>query len=101
MNLPARTRELTSAGNELVPDTKQPNFVLIITDQHRADHLGCCGNPVVQTPNIDGLAAAGVAFDKFYVATPVCMPNRASLVTGRCRRPPARATMAFPCRSTA
>ncbi|TDJ63186.1 MAG: DUF4976 domain-containing protein [Proteobacteria bacterium] len=63
--------------------TKQPNFVLFITDQHRADHLGCYGNPVVQTPNIDRLAAGGIAFDKFYVATPVCMPNRASLVTGR------------------
>ena len=69
-----------------MPDSnkaKQPNFVLIMTDQHRADHLGCYGNPVVQTPHIDGLAAAGVDFDKFYVATPVCMPNRASLMTGR------------------
>jgi arylsulfatase A-like enzyme len=63
--------------------SKQPNFVLIMTDQHRADHLGCYGNPIVQTPHIDGLAAAGVAFDKFYVATPVCMPNRAALMTGR------------------
>ncbi|NNE84603.1 MAG: sulfatase-like hydrolase/transferase [Alphaproteobacteria bacterium] len=61
----------------------QPNFVLIMTDQHRADHLGCYGNPVVKTTNIDALAAGGVAFDKFYVATPVCMPNRAALMTGR------------------
>ena len=73
-------------GNQFVPDTnetKQPNFVLIMTDQHRADHLGCYGNPIVSTPHLDALAAAGVAFDKFYVATPVCMPNRASLMTGR------------------
>lgn len=62
---------------------ERPNFVFIITDQHRADHLGCYGNPVVQTPNIDRLAARGSRFDRFYVANPVCQPNRASLMTGR------------------
>ena len=66
-----------------MPMTKHPNFLLIITDQQRADHLGCYGNSVVQTPNIDGLAAAGTRFDRFYVATPICMPNRATLMTGR------------------
>ena len=38
---------------------KPPNFLLIITDQHRADHLGCYGNQVVKTPSIDRLAQAG------------------------------------------
>lgn len=59
------------------------NVLLIITDQHRADHLGCYGNTVVRTPNIDALASKGTRFDKFYVATPICMPNRATLMTGR------------------
>ncbi len=63
--------------------TKQPNFLFIITDQHRADHLGCYGNPIVKTPSIDGLAQAGTRFDNFYVATPICMPNRATFMTGR------------------
>lgn len=63
--------------------SSSPNFIFIITDQHRADHLGCYGNPVVRTPNIDRLAARGTVFDRFYVATPVCMPNRASIMTGR------------------
>ncbi len=62
---------------------KKPNFLFFITDQHRADHLGCYGNPVVKTPNIDGLAARGTRFDRFYTATPICMPNRATLMTGR------------------
>ena len=62
---------------------KRPNFLFIITDQQRADHLGCYGNPVVQTANIDGLAARGTRFDRFYTATPICMPNRATLMTGR------------------
>lgn len=62
---------------------KRPNFILFITDQHRADHLGCYGNAIVKTPNIDGLAARGARFERFYVATPICMPNRATLMTGR------------------
>ncbi len=63
--------------------SRRPNFLFIITDQHRADHLGCYGNAVVQTPNIDGLAAKGTRWDRFYVANPICMPNRASIMTGR------------------
>lgn len=62
---------------------KKPNFLFIITDQHRADHLGCYDNTVVRTPNIDGLAARGTRFERFYTATPICMPNRATLMTGR------------------
>jgi len=60
-----------------------PNFLLFINDQHRADHLGCYGNEIVQTPNIDGIAARGTRFDRFYVACPICMPNRGTLMTGR------------------
>ena len=63
--------------------SKQPNFLFIITDQHRADYLGCAGHPVLKTPHIDAIAAAGTRFTNFNVATPVCMPNRASLLTGR------------------
>ena len=61
----------------------RPNFLFIITDQHRADHLGCSGHPVLKTPHIDSIAAKGTKFDRFYVATPVCQPNRSTLVTGR------------------
>ena len=61
----------------------QSNFLFIICDQLRADHLGCYGNPLIQTPNIDALAARGARFDRSYVAYPVCMPNRACLMTGR------------------
>ena len=62
---------------------KRPNFLFIITDQQRADHLGCYGNRVLRTPNIDALAKRGVRLDRHYVAMPICMPNRATLVTGR------------------
>lgn len=63
--------------------SKRPNIVLIMTDQHRADYLGCYGHKVLQTPHIDSIASQGVRLDRFYVASPVCMPNRASLMTGR------------------
>jgi arylsulfatase A-like enzyme len=63
--------------------SKQPNFLYFMVDQHRADWLGCYGHPVVKTPNIDALAANGTRFDEFHVATPICMPNRASFMTGR------------------
>jgi arylsulfatase A-like enzyme len=58
------------------------NVIFIITDQQRADHLGCAGNPILQTPNIDKLAQEGIRFRKTYVANPTCMPNRASIMTG-------------------
>ena len=59
------------------------NVIFIITYQQRADHLGCTGNPVLKTPNIDKLANEGVRFSSAYVANPTCMPNRASIMTGQ------------------
>ena len=64
-----------------MPD--QPNFLMIMCDQMRADWLGFAGHPQVQTPNIDRLAAKGLRFTNGFAATPVCMPNRASIMTGR------------------
>lgn len=61
----------------------RPNFLFFITDQQRADHLGCYGNRTLKTPAVDAIARNGVAFDRHYVASAVCMPNRATLVTGR------------------
>jgi arylsulfatase A-like enzyme len=66
-----------------MPQAKPPNFLFIIADQLRADHLGCYGNTVVRTPNLDRLAAEAFVADRFHVASPICMPNRASLLTGR------------------
>jgi len=63
--------------------SQRTNFVLIVSDQQRADWLGCMGHKVVRTPNIDQLAQRGVKFTEFHTASPVCMPNRASIFTGR------------------
>lgn len=58
------------------------NVLFFITDQQRADHLGCAGNPILKTPHIDRLAGEGMRFRRAYVANPTCMPNRASIMTG-------------------
>jgi arylsulfatase A-like enzyme len=62
---------------------QRPNVLFVITDQHRADHVGFMGNEVVRTPNLDALAARGTTFENAWVANPVCMPNRSSIMTGR------------------
>lgn len=63
--------------------SRKPNFLLFITDQQRADHLGCSSGGLWPTPHMDRLAAQGRRFTDFHVATPICQPNRASLMTGR------------------
>ncbi len=57
--------------------------IFCITEQQRADHLGCAGNAVLKTPNIDKLAGEVVRSSNAYVANPTCMPNRASIMTGQ------------------
>src|SRR5579883_599882 len=63
--------------------TDRPNILFITSDQHRFDAVGFMGHPDVQTPNLDRLAASGVVFDRCYVTNPVCMPSRATLMTGQ------------------
>ena len=68
-----------------MPKTKQktkPNILILHTDQQRYDSLGCTGNPFAITPNIDSLAAEGTVFSRHIVSNTVCMPSRASLLTG-------------------
>lgn len=62
---------------------KRPNILFITTDEHRFDALGCYGNKVIRTPNIDNIAAQGVLFEKGYVQNPMCMPSRMAIMTGR------------------
>jgi arylsulfatase A-like enzyme len=60
----------------------QPNFVIFMPDQLRADALGCFGSTIAKTPHIDALAARGVRFDDAWAQHPVCGPSRVSLLTG-------------------
>jgi arylsulfatase len=60
-----------------------PNILLIMSDQHRASVMGCAGDPIVQTPHLDRLAAEGIRFGNVCCQGPLCMPARASLLTER------------------
>ena len=61
----------------------QANTVVILSDEHNRDITGCYGDNIVQTPNLDRLARDGVLFTNAYTNSPVCVPARASLATGR------------------
>ncbi len=61
---------------------RRPNVILIITDDQGYGDLGCHGNPVIKTPNLDKLARQGIDTRFFYVCS-LCAPTRASLMTGR------------------
>ncbi len=60
-----------------------PNIVLVMSDQHRADMMGCAGDPSARTPSLDALADQGVRFSRVSCQGPLCMPARASFMTER------------------
>lgn len=59
------------------------NFLIICSDEHTPRVMGCAGHGIVKTPNIDRLAARGTRFTSAYTPSPICVPARASLATGR------------------
>jgi arylsulfatase A-like enzyme len=63
--------------------TKSPNIILIMTDDQGWGQTGYYNHPVLETPNLDEMAANGLRLDRFYAAAPVCSPTRASILTGR------------------
>ncbi|MFP4550894.1 MAG: sulfatase-like hydrolase/transferase [Spirochaetales bacterium] len=58
------------------------NVIWITTDHMRYDCIGAHGNPAMHTPHLDRLVNAAVSFDRCYANSPVCMPSRASFMTG-------------------
>ena len=60
----------------------RPNVLVVLCDQLRFDVFGHRGNRIVATPNIDRLAAQGVAFSQATCSSPLCGPSRAALLTG-------------------
>lgn len=65
---------------------RPPNFIVLLADDLRWDALGCYGNEIVRTPNIDRLAATGVRFKNHFVTTAICNVSRASIFSGQYAR---------------
>ena len=63
--------------------SRRPNLLYIHSDQHAPTVAGCYGDPVVETPNLDALAARGVTFGNAYCPSPLCVPSRMAALTGR------------------
>ena len=62
--------------------SRRPNVILVVTDDQGYGDLGCYGNSVLQTPNLDALYAQSVRLEDYHV-DPMCAPTRAALMTGR------------------
>jgi arylsulfatase A-like enzyme len=67
-------------------ELNRPNIIFLMADDQRWDTLGCMGNDVVHTPNLDRLARDGVVFDNMFVTTSICCTNRACVLTGQYAR---------------
>lgn len=67
----------------LAAPPERPNFVLILSDDQGWGETSYNGHPVLQTPNLDALAANGITLTRFYASAPNCSPTRAALLTGR------------------
>lgn len=63
--------------------SQRPNILVIMSDEHHAGVMGCAGDRIVRTPNLDRLAARGVRFDGHYCSSPICTPARQTFTTGK------------------
>jgi arylsulfatase A-like enzyme len=70
-------------GSEKKTVPRRPNILILMSDNHSWNHLGCYGDPVIKTPTIDQLSENGLRFTNAYCSAPSCTPARASMLTGQ------------------
>ena len=72
-----------AAAAPLAAMPPHPNILLVLSDDQSVPFLGCYGDPVIRTPNVDAFASQGVRFDRAYTSAPQCAPSRSSIMSGR------------------
>jgi arylsulfatase len=83
MKRPVASLVLLCAVSASSAAAEKPNIILVMADDQGWGDMAYNGHPVLETPNFDAAAKAGLRFDRFYAAAPVCSPTRASVMTGR------------------
>ena len=74
---------LLSCSAQETPPPALPNFIIIFADDLGYGDLSCYGHPTIKTPHLDQMAEEGMRFTQFYVASSICTPSRAGLLTGK------------------
>ncbi len=83
MGLPSRREFAAMAAGAAAPPIQRPNVLFLMSDEHSPHAARWMGDRIIETPALDGLAAEGVAFTSAYCQNPICVPSRASFITGR------------------
>jgi len=74
---------IRSKGEAAASSQEKPNILFIMSDEHNASVLGCYGNKIIKTKNLDELSKNGVTFDTCYCNSPLCVPSRESFLSGK------------------
>ena len=81
--LPLAALSLASCGNQKKEETRQPNIIFMMTDDHTTQAMSCYGGNLIQTPNMDRIANEGIRFDNCYAVNALSGPSRACILTGK------------------
>lgn len=65
-----------------IKNRQRPNILWIVSEDNSASYIGCYGNKMATTPNLDKMASEGILYENAYAAAPVCAPTRSTLITG-------------------
>ncbi len=72
----------TASSDQIEEATYQPNIILMVADDHGKDAMGCYGNSIIKTPNLDRLATSATRFDRAFCTTASCSASRSVILTG-------------------
>lgn len=82
IGIPLTLLTVASCAENQTAERKQPNIILIMTDDHTRQAMGCYGG-IIETPNLDRIAEEGIRMDNFYVPNAISGPSRACILTGK------------------